>query len=288
MSEPKKRAPKKVKGEIVSEDSSWKNTPGTGSDSFPSTSSNQTAQTTIDSEDSGSSPPLTTNDTKKKPGGDRISSESSVAAGSAIPESLALARERLPGETKSACKERLRMLARNAGLPRGTGPGTAYEWAMHAVLELFAPKPPEPTELTPEQDDTVPVPEKSSEPEKSVAVQPAPQADLGVSGLSDVPESWPELPANAQLQVEIAWVTANRLRVRRGTGVDLSKALSPAPSYSALSWLETSILFPAKFADISVKATAEQDDEKEFVRREKLAIEEIRSILKEMLDARAE
>ena len=115
--------------------------------------------------------------------------------------------------------------------------------------------------------------------------EPPPVAEGDVSGLSTLPDSWPELPANAQLQVEIAWVTANRLRVRSGTGVDLSKALSPAPSYSALSWLETSILFPAKFADISVKATSQTDDEKEDIRREKLAIAEIRSILSEMLEA---
>ena len=106
-----------------------------------------------------------------------------------------------------------------------------------------------------------------------------------MAGLGEIPRDWPPLPANASLQVEIAWVTANRLRVRAGSGVDLSRALSPAPSYSALSWLETSILFPGKFADISVKATADHDDEKEEIRREKLAIEEIRSILKEMLDA---
>ena len=84
------------------------------------------------------------------------------------------------------------------------------------------------------------------------------------------------------LQAEIAWVPANRLRVRSGSGVDLSRALSPAPSYSALSWLETSILFPSKLTDISVKATAQQDDEWEG--REKLAIEEIRGLLAEMLE----
>ena len=112
----------------------------------------------------------------------------------------------------------------------------------------------------------------------------ADRADQGVSGLGDLPPDWPTLPANASLQAEISWVTANRLRVRSGAGVDLSRALSPAPSYSALSWLETSILFPSKFADISVKATAQQDDEREHIKREKLAIEEIRSILAEMLE----
>jgi hypothetical protein len=43
-------------------------------------------------------------------------------------------------------------------------------------------------------------------------------------------------------------------------------------------------LFPSKFADISVKATAGQEDEREAVRREKLAIEEIRALLAEMLE----
>ena len=110
--------------------------------------------------------------------------------------------------------------------------------------------------------------------------------DTRVQGLSEIPAGWPRLPANAALPSEIAWVTANRLKVRSGSGVDLSRALSPAPSYSALSWLETSILFQAKFGDISVKATAQQDDEREHIRREKLSIEEIRGILKEMLDAK--
>lgn len=113
----------------------------------------------------------------------------------------------------------------------------------------------------------------------------ADHADQGVSGLGDLPPDWPPLPANASLQAEVSWVSANRLRVRNGTGVDLSRALSPAPSYSALSWLETSILFPSKFADISVKATQNQEDEKEHVRREKMSIEEIRGILAEMLEA---
>lgn len=113
---------------------------------------------------------------------------------------------------------------------------------------------------------------------------PSATADPGVSDLGDLPDDWPQLPANASLPVEIRWVSANRLRVRDGNGVDLSRALSPAPSYSALSWLETSILFQSKFADISVKATQNQEDEAQHVRREKLAIEEIRSLLAEMME----
>lgn len=122
-------------------------------------------------------------------------------------------------------------------------------------------------------------------PEVTDSAEPSALAtsDQGVSGLGDLPDEWPTLPANASLQAEISWVSANRLRVRSGKGVDLARALSPPPSYSALSWLETSILFPSKFADISVKATADQNDEREHIKREKMAIEEIRSILKEML-----
>jgi hypothetical protein len=46
--------------------------------------------------------------------------------------------------------------------------------------------------------------------------------------------------------------------------------------------LETSISFPSEFADSTVKATAQQDDEREHIRREKMSIEEIRSILAEI------
>jgi len=195
--------------------------------------------------------------------------------------------ERLPGESRNGCWERLRKMARAAGMPRGQGPGTAYYWADEQIARIFAkPIEPEPEPVAdPPEPAAEPVSAASAPEQPSIAVAAAPVADDGsVSGLSELPPGWPELPANAQLQVEIAWVTANRLRVRCGTGVDLSKALSPAPSYSALSWLETSILFPAKFADISVKATADNDSEKEFIKREKMAIEEIRSILKEMME----
>lgn len=170
------------------------------------------------------------------------------------------------------------------GMTREAASNRAWE----ACLARFPPPGVEPQiaeELPPEPEPAVvePPPKPAVEPVVEVA-QTAPVAEPGVSGLGELPDSWGELPANAQLQVEIAWVSANRLRVRSGNGVDLSRALSPAPSYSALSWLETSILFPSKFADISVKATAQQDDEREGIRREKLAIEEIRSILKEMLE----
>lgn len=236
-----------------------------------------------DRANSGTPPPIDNPDSTQVRG-DVAASEEPVAAGSddASAELVAISRE---GETRSQCWERLRKQARLAGLPRGQGPGTAYAWATTEADRIFQRKPPpepepvaaEPPPLEHEMSTIVDI-----EP-PSAPIAPA-AADLGVSGLGELPEAWPTLPANAQLQVEIAWVSANRLRVRSGHGVDLSRALSPAPSYSALSWLETSILFPSKFADISVKATAQQDDEKEVVRREKMAIEEIRALLAEMLE----
>lgn len=111
--------------------------------------------------------------------------------------------------------------------------------------------------------------------------------DATVSGLEVIPEDWPELAPNAPLGVEIQWVQANRLSVVRDLGdralVDLSRALSPAPSWSALGWLETSIRAYAKFVDVAAKASANLEDEREVVRREKLAVEEVRSLLAEML-----
>ncbi|MFM7928158.1 MAG: hypothetical protein ACKO9Q_10640 [Pirellula sp.] len=109
-----------------------------------------------------------------------------------------------------------------------------------------------------------------------------------VSGLSDIPASWGQLPPNSTLQAEIAWCQANRLSVvretRDGAIVDLSKAKEPAPSWAALGWLETSIRAYAKFVDVAAKASANQEDEREMVKREKIAIEEIRALLAEMQD----
>lgn len=109
-----------------------------------------------------------------------------------------------------------------------------------------------------------------------------------VTGLSDIPASWGELPSNASLQSDIAWCQANRLRCVREMSdrvvVDLSRALSPAPSYAALGWLETSIKTYAKFVDVAAKATATQDDEQADIRREQQSIEEVRRLLSQMLE----
>lgn len=105
-------------------------------------------------------------------------------------------------------------------------------------------------------------------------------------GLGDLPPEWPRLPANAPLAAEIQWCQANRLQCVTEVGersvVDLSRSLTPAPSYAALGWLETSIRAYTKFVDVAAKATASLEDEREHIRREKLAIEDIRKLLAEM------
>ena len=114
--------------------------------------------------------------------------------------------------------------------------------------------------------------------------------EAAVTGLSDVPADWPTLPPNATLAQEISWVQANRLSVVRDLGdraiVDLRKAMSPAPSWAALGWLETSIRAYAKFVDVAAKASAHVEDERDMIRRERLAIDEIRLLLAEMLPDR--
>lgn len=122
------------------------------------------------------------------------------------------------------------------------------------------------------------------------AIQARTRDEAAVTGLSDVPSEWPTLPQNATLAQEIQWVQANRLSVVRDLGdraiVDLRKAMSPAPSWAALGWLETSIRAYAKFVDVAAKASAHVEDERDMVRRERMAIDEIRSLLAEMLPDR--
>jgi hypothetical protein len=112
--------------------------------------------------------------------------------------------------------------------------------------------------------------------------------ERGIKGLSDIPKDWPKLPGSVSLSSEIGWVQANRLDVVKelpsgGVKVDLTKAYVPAPSKSALSWLETAIRNPSKFAELAAKQASNGQDEQEFIRRERMAIGEIRSILSEMM-----
>jgi hypothetical protein len=110
-----------------------------------------------------------------------------------------------------------------------------------------------------------------------------------IQGLGDIPPDWPQLPAGASLTSEVGWVQAERLRIveeRPGgvTVVTLALARSPAPSWAALSWLETSIRSYAKFVEVAAKVASAPDDEQAQAKRERMAIDGIRSLLAEMLD----
>ncbi|TWU08906.1 hypothetical protein CA54_41450 [Symmachiella macrocystis] len=117
--------------------------------------------------------------------------------------------------------------------------------------------------------------------------QAAKPSDSMIRGLNDIPDAWPELPANSSLSAEIGWVQANRLRIveekpGHATVVRLDLALSPSPSWAALGWLETSIRSYAKYVDVAAKATASDNGEAEVWRRERMAIEEVKALLDEM------
>jgi len=129
---------------------------------------------------------------------------------------------------------------------------------------------------------------------KAYPPEATPDTDSGcVQGLGDIPDDWPQLPPNASLASEIQWVQSSRLDVveevsDRLTRVHLERADQPAPSKAAIGWLETSIRAYAKYCDIAAKATAQQEDASEHVRRERLAIDETRALLAEMNDQWAE
>ena len=128
-------------------------------------------------------------------------------------------------------------------------------------------------------------------PPEATADPGAPEAaavNVRVQGLGEIPGAWGDLPDNASLQAELAWVQSNRLRVVEEkpsgtTRVHLDQARSPAPSWAALGWLETSIRSYAKYIDVVAKSLATQQDEQEQVRRERMAIDEVRGLLAEML-----
>ncbi len=195
-------------------------------------------------------------------------------------------------EEASIVKDRLIREARERGLQREDAHLEAYQ----ILDELFPPTETSPGPATPPQETTREVGEVvggEANPTATAERQSAQTAasardESAVTGLSDIPADWNHLPANAPLAAEVQWVQANRLSVVRTVGetsvVDLSKSLSPAPSWAALGWLETSIRAYAKYVDVAAKASATLEDEREMIRRERLAIDEVRSLLAEMLE----
>ncbi|MCA9077480.1 MAG: hypothetical protein KDA93_20815 [Planctomycetaceae bacterium] len=93
------------------------------------------------------------------------------------------------------------------------------------------------------------------------------------------------------MSTEIGWVQANRLRIveerpARATLAHLDQAMSPAPSWAALGWLETSSRSCAKFVDVAAKVPGANDDEGALMRRELKANDEVERLLEEMRDKR--
>ncbi len=56
----------------------------------------------------------------------------------------------------------------------------------------------------------------------------------------------------------------------------------PCASWAALGWLETSIRSYAKFVDVAAKATASEEGEAAVMKRERVAIDDVRALLDEM------
>ena len=178
-------------------------------------------------------------------------------------------------------KEDMQAAARAKGM---TSPASQY-WAYAELDKLFPPlgdneiadefgqpipKPPEPTPASTPENET-------------------PARESGIQGLRDIPADWPELPNNASMQAEMSWVQSQRLIVVEETSsgrtiVHLSDAKSPAPSWAALSWLETSIRNYSKFVDVCTKTLNQQSDDTNVVKRERKSIGEVRAILSQMDD----
>lgn len=229
---------------------------------------------------------------KMLPEGNECNSTPVDAPGSVLlPPELPPAHAR-PGETRKECWERLRIEARAAGM----GKRDAYQYATREADRVWRPPAPEPepapvVEVEPPAPEPEPVqvdpPPAASDQAPTAAPAAPPPSSGGVQGLGEIPGDWPVLPPNASLAAEVAWVQGNRVLVVQDGRVDLSRALSPAPSYAALAWLETSVLYPSKFSDVTVKASTDTQDDQEDVRREKIALADVQALLAEATSASA-
>lgn len=187
-----------------------------------------------------------------------------------------LCAEKIWNRDLSELRDRMVIEAKASGMTKEQ----AQVWTYDELDRLYPPKA-QPIALL----NTAP--KESPDNELSAADKAPIPRNSGVQGLGDIPPGWPTLPANAALSAEVAWVQANRLYVVEelssgGTRVHLDRAHEPAPSRSAIGWLETSIRSYAKFVEVAAKVSGPGDDEGEQVKRERMAIDEIRGLLVEM------
>ena len=105
----------------------------------------------------------------------------------------------------------------------------------------------------------------------------------------DAKQERPEERTDFQHPDLLGWVQANRLRIvaehpGQATVVCLELSLSPAPSWAALGWLETSVRSYAKYVDVAARASGGDDDEGAVMRRERMAIDEVAALIDEMME----
>ena len=193
-------------------------------------------------------------------------------------------------------REDVRLECLAAGLPRFE----ANEAAWDQCLKAFPPVGDQPIDAEPVEPglpswllayhgvESAPASAAGAERAERATRQSQPASDTTrLQGLGDIPSTWSALPANASLASEIGWVQSNRLYVVEEkstniTVVHLDRAHEPAPSRAAIGWLETSIRSYAKFVDVASKCMGDETDEAGHVRRETLALDEIRALLDEM------
>jgi len=181
--------------------------------------------------------------------------------------------KRLQAEGRWAEIEQTRdEMMRVARKQQGLSKTEAQEWVYAELDRLYPPSPSS---------------EVASDEAHAQGSQSSPRDSGQIQGLAAIPEDWPDLPSNASLAAEVGWVQANRLRIvaehpSGATSVHLDQALSPAPSWAALGWLETSVRSYAKYVDVAAKATSSDDGEAGVMRRERMAIEEVKRLLDEM------
>jgi len=165
----------------------------------------------------------------------------------------------------------------------------AMSWVYGELDRLYPPLPPQPNEGKAQALALLDSPKSIADSDLQSSATRNSGSDSGrVHGLGDLPPAWPELPANASLAAEIGWVQANRLYVVEelpagGTRVRLDKAHEPAPSRAAIGWLETSVRSYAKFIEVAAKVTGAGQDEQDQAKRERMALDEVRALLAEML-----
>jgi hypothetical protein len=185
-------------------------------------------------------------------------------------------------EEVAAFRETIRLECKNRGLKKQEANDAAWAEAERNFPPLASAPDPE----SPVDDDSDDAGEFDAVSHDAGTVQPAPRGR--VAGLERVPESWPALPASATLSAELSWVQSNRLWIvsesANSMRVDLSRAAEPAPSRSALAWLETSIRNYAKFTDVLAKTASTAIDENEDIRRERVQLHEIELLLGQMAD----